>query len=93
MDKYKTAKFVPSPIDEATIRRVCGEEAAVAAGSEGSSWTRTKDANVMWNEADCIRELVACGCDLWCDGELRGNMGKYEFDKDDKVSHEPTRIQ
>merc|ERR1711935_1057148 len=39
----------------------------------------------VWTEDGCFRVLIQCFCDMWI-GDNRANIGRWEFDKDDRVA-------
>jgi len=94
MDKYKSARFVPEAVDLATINAAV--DAALPSTSPPSSlgslppppsvaggpqWDRQ-----VWSPSECLAELCGCVADLWGDASKSAAVGKYAFDKDDKIS-------
>jgi len=47
----------------------------------GREWARQ-----VWTPSECLAELCSCVAELWGDASKSGAIGKYAFDKDDKIS-------
>ena len=77
MDRYKTAKKKPTPIDLVTLRKGCFDTLPPTR-QEGYKPTDT------WTPLHCIAELTACIEDAYRAGEAHYPNG--EFDKDDALA-------
>ena len=77
MDKYKTAKKVPTPLDGAACARACVAAAAPSRNKASADWDRE-----TWSVAACCAELGDVAATLTAAGRA-SRLGTWEFDKDE----------
>ena len=85
MDKYKTSKHAPQPLNSDVIRTACEQanELSPSLKNDKNSYLRTP-----WTIEECVAQVVTCiqqlyGTEQGCE-KLRSGM--LEFDKDDTIA-------